>query len=194
VSASNAKVGQVRANGGILFTSFLATFIVARVIVFLIMRHDATDLYVRVGGTHIHHHVWGILLMAGLGLYLLLSDRRAIPHAVLAALYGLSLALTLDEFGMLVNLGGSYWQRASYDAVVIAATMLAIITAWPTLRARVGRSFRRVAFIGALASVGGVLYVQTYRLGGRLLDHVREIAEPTMASSDIAQNDDAWTK
>lgn len=194
MSVANAKPGPVRANGGILLASFLATFIVARVVVFLIMRHDATDLYVRVGGTHVHHHVWGILLMAGLGLYLLLSDRRTIPNAALAALYGLSLALVFDEFGMLVNFGGSYWQRASYDAVVIAATTLAIIAAWPMLRGRVGRSSRQIAVAGTVALLGGMIYMQTYRLGGRLLDRVREIAEPTMASSDVSREDDSWTK
>jgi hypothetical protein len=28
------------------------------------------------------------------------------------------MALTFDEFGMWLHLGGSYWQRASFDAVV----------------------------------------------------------------------------
>jgi hypothetical protein len=29
------------------------------------------------------------------------------------------MALTFDEFGMWLHLGGSYWQRASFDAVIV---------------------------------------------------------------------------
>ena len=35
-----------------------------------------------------------------------------------AALMMLAMALTFDEFGMWLHLGGSYWQRASFDAVI----------------------------------------------------------------------------
>jgi len=38
-----------------------------------------------------------------------------------ALVYGVGLALTFDEFGMWVHLGGPYWQRASFDAVVLIA-------------------------------------------------------------------------
>ena len=29
------------------------------------------------------------------------------------------MGLTFDEFGMWLHLGGGYWQRASYDAVIV---------------------------------------------------------------------------
>jgi len=46
---------------------------------------------------------------------------------VTAVLYGVAMALTFDEFGMWLNLGGSYWQRASIDAVIIIAALLVLL-------------------------------------------------------------------
>jgi hypothetical protein len=57
----------------IILFSFLLTFILARVVVFLIMSHRLPDLYLYVGGTHIHHLNYGIFLLAGVGAYLLLA-------------------------------------------------------------------------------------------------------------------------
>ena len=50
-----------------------------------------------------------------------------------AVLYGIGLALTFDEFGMWLHLGGGYWQRASWDAVVVVAAVLALFAYGPTL-------------------------------------------------------------
>jgi Na+/pantothenate symporter len=51
-----------------------------------------------------------------------------------AAVYGIGLGLTFDEFGMWLHLGGLYWQRASYDAVVTVAAVLALIAYGSTIR------------------------------------------------------------
>ena len=47
--------------------------------------------------------------------------------SIAAVLYGLGLALTFDEFGMWLHLGGLYWQRASFDAVIVIAAALALL-------------------------------------------------------------------
>jgi hypothetical protein len=49
--------------GRIVLFSFLLTFILARVVVFLIMSHRLPDLYLHLGGTHIHHLNYGIFLL-----------------------------------------------------------------------------------------------------------------------------------
>jgi hypothetical protein len=41
--------------------SFVVTFVCARIVVFLIMTRDIPDLYIHVGGTHVHHLNFGIL-------------------------------------------------------------------------------------------------------------------------------------
>ena len=40
--------------------------------------------------------------------------------------YGVAMALTFDEFGMWLHLGGSYWQRASVDAIIVVAAVLGL--------------------------------------------------------------------
>jgi hypothetical protein len=50
----------------LVFFVFLLTFMIARISVFLIMSRRMPDLYLCVGGTHIHHLNYGIFLLAGL--------------------------------------------------------------------------------------------------------------------------------
>jgi hypothetical protein len=44
------------------------------------------------------------------------------------------MGLTFDEFGMWVHLGGSYWQRASWDAVTVLGAVFALIAFAPSLK------------------------------------------------------------
>jgi hypothetical protein len=50
-----------------------------------------------------------------------------------AVLYAVGLGLTFDEYGMWLNLGGGYWQRASLDAMVTIAAVLTLIACAPAL-------------------------------------------------------------
>jgi hypothetical protein len=118
----------------VILFSFLLTFVAARIVVFLIMSRQLPDLYVHLGGTHIHHLNYGIFLLAGLGGYLLFRRPRGRELTVAAAFYGVGLGLTFDEFGMWVRLGGGYWQRASWDAVGVLAAALGLIAYAPSLK------------------------------------------------------------
>jgi hypothetical protein len=106
---------------------FIITFMAARTVVLLIMSNRMPNLYFFMRGTHVHHLNYGIFLLAGVAAYLLFSARcdQDLKRAALG--YGVSMALTFDEFGMWLHLGGSYWQRASVDAVIIVAAVLALI-------------------------------------------------------------------
>src|SRR5881409_2000198 len=108
----------------VVLLSFVLTFIAARVVSLLTMTHHMPDVYLHVRGTHVHHLNYGIFLLAGVGAYLLFTDGPA-SHAA-AALYGIGLGLTFDEFGMWLHLGGDYWQRASFDAVIILVAGLGL--------------------------------------------------------------------
>jgi hypothetical protein len=103
----------------IIFAAFLFTFTTARVIVFLIMSKTLPDLYLYVGQTHIHHLNYGIFLLAGVGGYLVFRRPVGRSLEIAAILYGIGMALTFDEFGMWIHLGGGYWQRASWDAMTV---------------------------------------------------------------------------
>jgi len=82
------------------------------------------DVYI--GGVHIHHQVWGILLVMVTGL-LELRFHPSSPWAeVLAALFGVGAALALDEFALWLHVDDVYWSdegRKSIDAVMIAVVV-----------------------------------------------------------------------
>jgi hypothetical protein len=81
------------------------------------------------GGTHVHHLVWGILLMLVTG-YLGLATAIESPWLELVAVgFGIGMGLTMDEFALWLNLEDVYWQqkgRQSIDAVVVTTALLVI--------------------------------------------------------------------
>ncbi len=116
--------------------SFFFTFLAVRLLVASITHHVGPFSYVEMGGRHIHHLVWGILLLL-LNGYAELAEwgagksLRAILLSRLFALsYGVGAALTLDEFALWLNLdAAAYWSRQgreSIDAVVLFGALLAI--------------------------------------------------------------------
>ncbi len=117
----------------VLFT-FLLTFIASRIVVFLIMSRRMPDLYLYLGGTHIHHLNYGIFLLSGLGAYWLFTAPENRNLNLSAVIYGCGMALTYDEFGMWVRLGGSYWQRASLDAIGVIAALLGLFAYAPSFK------------------------------------------------------------
>src|SRR5207237_1443675 len=82
--------------------------------------------------TSLHQLNYGIFLLAGVGAYLLFSSGPAVPGA--AVVYGIGLGLTFDEFGMWLHLNGDYWQRASFDAIVVLAAGLGLAGFAPPIR------------------------------------------------------------
>ena len=119
----------------LVLASFLLTFLIARILVILIMAHRLPpQLFFHVQGTHVHHLNYGIFLLSGVGAYLIFARPCGWRLSASAAIYGVGLGLTFDEFGMWLHLGGPYWQRASYDAVVTIASVLALIAYGSTIR------------------------------------------------------------
>lgn len=118
----------------IVLTVFLLTFVVSRVVVFLIMSRRVPDLYLHLGGTHVHHLNYGIFLLSSVGAHLLFARPTGSKLTVAAVVYGVGMALTFDEFGMWVHLGGSYWQRASVDAIGVLAALFGLIAYAPALK------------------------------------------------------------
>jgi hypothetical protein len=80
-------------------------------------------------GTHIHHLVWGILLLMVMG-YLGIATAIPSPWFELVAIgFGIGMGLTLDEFALWLNLEDVYWKekgRESIDAVVVTVVLLVI--------------------------------------------------------------------
>ena len=115
---------------------FFVTFAVARSMAFAAYRSVGPFHYVYIRGTHIHHLVWGILLLLAVGFCWLIevgTGARAsslLASRLMSLLYGVAAALTLDEFALWLNVEeGVYWTHrdlASLDAVILFGTALLI--------------------------------------------------------------------
>lgn len=81
---------------------------------------------VSVGGTHIHHLVWGILLLLISGWVGIAVDPGSPGRELVAVAFGIGTGLTLDEFALWLELRDVYWSedgRKSIDAVIVAAIL-----------------------------------------------------------------------
>ena len=148
--------------------AFFVTFLGVRLLVYFVVHGDGPFHWVVMGGKHIHHLVWGILILLFVGYGWLLDLGRAhspmsiLYSRVMSISYGVGAALTLDEFALWLNLdANAYWARqgrVSLDAVVLFGSLL-MIGAWGApffqalqrfwtkrgpLRHRLGTPIRRV--------------------------------------------------
>jgi hypothetical protein len=145
---------------------FILTFIAARTMVLLIMSHRMPNLYFFLRGTHVHHLNYGIFLLAAVGAFLLFSIRGTRDLRIAALAYGVAMALTFDEFGMWLHLGGSYWQRASVDAIIVVAAVLGLISFASAIRSFESRHVRAsIAILIALLAFAVVLYDTSVKIG-----------------------------
>jgi len=146
--------------------AFILTFIASRIVVLLIMSRRIPNMYFFLRGTHVHHLNYGILLLAAVGAYLLLGRPAGRKLGGAALAYGIALALTFDEFGMWLHLGGSYWQRASVDAIVVIAALLGLIAFAADIRRYESRHVRAsIVMLIALIAFGLVLYEASLKIG-----------------------------
>jgi hypothetical protein len=114
--------------------SFFLTFAGVRAVVFAVLHQIPPFHFIEHGGRHIHHLVFGIIILLGVG-YGWLADigtgedeSSLLLSRLMAILYGVGAALTLDEFALWLNLKDVYWSpegRSSIDAVVLFGALLA---------------------------------------------------------------------
>ena len=75
------------------------------------------------GGLHVHHMVIGVVLMVVTGLVLIATSPEGLWLQLCALVFGAGVALTLDEFALILRLQDVYWTaegRLSVDAVIVA--------------------------------------------------------------------------
>jgi hypothetical protein len=117
------QVGQeLRLLGAV---AFLVTFLATRVVTHLLLDERGGG-GIAIGSVHIHHMVFGLLLILLVGLL----DLASTAMRARAVLFGIGAALVLDEFALILNLADVYWApqgRESIDAVVIFAAALVVL-------------------------------------------------------------------
>jgi len=155
---------------------FALTSIISRAMVFLIMAREIPNFFLFLQGTHVHHLNYGIFLLAAVGGYALFRRPDGRSAEVAALVYGFALALTFDEFGMWLHLGGSYWQRTSVDAVIIVAALIGLIAYVPSLKRLESHHFRAFAvLVVALIGFGVVVVLAGGRLGDLVGPALRDL-------------------
>lgn len=111
---------------------YVLTLMLSRLIVFLI----ELDLnipflgYNTLTGFHIHHYTYGIILLCLTSFYALFVKLENMKFN-LYILYGVSLGLIFDEFGIWLKLDPEYNQRISFIAAGVVALILLLVTVYP---------------------------------------------------------------
>ena len=165
--------------------SFTGTFALTRGVTYSIRAGWGPFRNLSAGGEHLHHYLWGIGMLAGVGAIAVRGEDRHRRHPAVAISYGAALALIVDEFALLLDLRDVYWARQGRISVdlgvggsAVAGTYLA---ARPVLR-RVARDQASARSAPAPSSAGPVA-----RAGLELRDPVRQAQQAGQLQSEQAQ-------
>jgi hypothetical protein len=114
---------------------------------------------VSVGGTHVHHLVWGICAMMIFGYVGIVLQPDSPWREIVTVLFAIGMGLTLDEFALWVELKDVYWEkdgRKSIDAMIIAGSVAGLIvvglSSWITLADDLERGV--AAVVGTIGALG----------------------------------------
>lgn len=120
--------------------AFILTFFVTRSFVRFIRHRSARGRphrwwhprNVHVGGVHIHHVTFGVVLVmvSGLTLVTLSVSGQEPEFTLVSILFGVGAALVLDEYALILHLSDVYWEedgRTSVDAVFAAVAVAGLL-------------------------------------------------------------------
>jgi hypothetical protein len=139
-----------------MFLAILVTFLITRIVTRLIRSGSGAGVglgNVKIAGNHVHHQVFGILIIIGTGIVLVSATPHGAALDVAAAVFGVGVALTVDEFALWLHLEDVYWTsegRKSVDAMFcVLAVTGALIGGASFLTGRVGTAawWSSVSFI-----------------------------------------------
>jgi hypothetical protein len=123
--------------------AFTTTFGAVRGITYAIKDGKGPFRNLSVGGAHLHHYMWGIGMVSGVGGIAVHGENARSRHPAVALAYGTGLALIVDEFALLLDLRDVYWAkqgRISVDlgigASSLAGTYFAALPVFRALRRR----------------------------------------------------------
>lgn len=136
--AFDSELDAGQQSGLISWLAFTSTFATVRGITYSIRAGKGPFGNLSVGGEHLHHYMWGIGLLTGVGGVAVRGDERLRRHPLTAVSYGSGLALIVDEFALLLDLKDVYWTKQGRVSVDLAVGAIAVtgsyFAALPILR------------------------------------------------------------
>jgi hypothetical protein len=146
--------------------AFTATFGAVRGVTYAIRSGRGPFRNLSVGGEHLHHYMWGIGMLAGVGAIAVAGEDAQRRHPAVTLSYGSGLALIVDEFALLLDLRDVYWAKQGRISVDLGiggiASAGSYFAALPVIRA-VRRDVRRSPPPGLNPGPGGPSKHSTYR-------------------------------
>ena len=126
--------------------AFTVTFAGLRALTYSIRAGKGPFRNISVGGEHLHHYLWGIGLLSGVGAIAVRGEERHRRHPAVAISYGSGLALIVDEFALLLELKDVYWARQGRLSIDVGIGAIAAagsyFAALPVLRRLRRQSWR----------------------------------------------------
>ncbi len=137
-AAFHQELHPARQSAVLSWLAFGTTFGAVRAITYSI-RHGRGPLHdLTPGGLHLHHYLWGIGMVSGVGGVALRGADRAHRHPAMAIAYGVGMALIVDEFALLLDLRDVYWAKQGRWSVDLGVGLIAaaglVLEGQPMLR------------------------------------------------------------
>jgi hypothetical protein len=136
--AYREELGPGEQSALLSWLAFTVTFAGLRALTYSIRAGKGPFRNIRIGGEHLHHYMWGIGLLSGVGAVAVRGEERHRRHPAVAVSYGSSLALIVDEFALLLDLRDVYWARRGRISIDIGIGGIALtgsyFAALPVLR------------------------------------------------------------
>ncbi len=136
--AFREELGPGQRSALLSWLAFTGTFAGLRALTYSIRAGRGPFRNISVGGEHLHHYLWGIGLLSGVGAVAVRGEERQRRHPAVALTYGSGLALIVDEFALLLDLRDVYWARQGRISIDIGVGGIALagsyFAALPVLR------------------------------------------------------------
>ena len=136
--AYREELGPGQRSALLSWLAFTVTFARLRGITYSIRAGRGPFRNLSVGGAHLHHYMWGIGLLSGVGEVAVRGDEQHRRHPAVAVSYGSGLALIVDEFALLLDLKDVYWAKQGRISIDIGIGGIALTGAYfaalPVLR------------------------------------------------------------
>jgi len=106
--AYQEELGPGQRSALLSWLAFTGTFAGLRALTYSIRAGRGPFGNISVGGEHVHHYMWGIGMLSGIGAVAVRGEEHHRRRPAVAVGYGSGLALIVDEFALLLDLRDVY--------------------------------------------------------------------------------------